>query len=495
MPGPPFEIVVKKSMQEELAKLLMPDLRFQDGDVPARAREHLELGELPGFLIFGGAADEVRELTEGLVRETGRPLLFAADLERGAGQQFSGLSWLPTNMALAATGRTELAYQCGLWTAREAASVGVRLIFSPVVDVHTHAENPIIGSRSFGSDPALVGRMSVALCRGILEGGGLPCGKHFPGHGSTAIDSHVGMAQAAEQQRADYDRHLSPFEQLIAAKVMPTLMSAHVAVAPLDPSGLPATWSREILVALLRETMGYDGLVLSDALLMGAMDQVGPGEAAWNSLLGGVDLLLAPRDPAETLRLMADRPEAAGFVREAGERVAALQASAQTGPGRVDLAATASLAEEVCRESITLLDPTGRFRPFSSGGQLLLTGQRPDRARIEPLREQLGATVVCCPLAELNDAMEIPALVVFDSSIGAWQPSPFEPTDYPERLAPFQRGGATLLMLDHPGPARALAERGPVLLSYGGAPEQQRAAAAVLLGQSTARGVFPGTGC
>ncbi len=478
----------------------MPDLRFADGDVLSTAQDHLTLGDLPGFLIFGGTANQVRQLTETLTRQAGRPLLFSADLERGAGQQFEGLSWLPPNMAIAATGREQLAHQAGLWTAREACTLGVRLIFAPVADVHTHPENPIIGARAFGSDPQLVGQMTAAYCRGVLDGGGLPCGKHFPGHGSTAIDSHVHLSRAEELDPSIFARrHLRPFEKLICAGVMPALMTAHVAV-PLDPAGVPATWSAPILTHLLRDRLGYEGAVLSDALLMGAMDTVGPGQAAWRSLLAGVDILLAPSDPAETLREMAADPsDATARVQQATQRVArltALQVELERDhQGEVDRTATQALARQICRESITLLDPRQLFRPITANSELLLVSQQPDLGRISTLLECLPLAASCQALQDLGpppDTMR-PTLVVFDSSIGAWQPSPFRPSDYRDRLRAWQRAGATLLILDHPGPARDLSKNGPVLLSYGAHPEQQRAVAAVLDGRSTAHGAFPGT--
>lgn len=490
-------------LRRDLAGLLMPDLRLDAGDALARGRELLALGPLPGFLLFGGRADEVAELTAALDEAAGRPLIYSADLEDGAGQQFRGGASLPSNMAVAATGDPSLAREKGRLTALEAAQLGVRLVFAPVVDVQTAPENPIIGIRAFGDDAATVAAFAVAFCEGVDAGGGLATAKHFPGHGSTTEDSHVELPTARETADAFRARHLAPFAAL-ARRRLAAVMSAHVAVPSLDPSGDPATWSRPLLEDLLRDELGFAGCVISDALLMSALDHVGPGEAAWRSLAAGVDLLLAPKDPVATLDAMTATPAQVPLLAivRVGRLFAAHCAQAERAaeapiPPAVEAAA---LSSRIARESITLLDSQASWRPLTGGGtcRLLLVGQQPDLADIEPLTGALAGALAlepaCCPLAELSPASPPADLVVLDSATGAWRPTPFQPADYVERLAACQRAGATLVVLDHPGPARRFAEAGPVLLSYGRQAVQLQALAAVLLGRAEARGNFPGTG-
>ena len=173
----------------------------------------------------------------------------------------------------------------------ELASVGIDLSFAPVLDVHSNPANPVIGDRAFGSDPALVSEMGIALMRGLHDGGVLSCGKHFPGHGDTEKDSHLELP-VVRRSRAELEHtELVPFRAAIAAGV-PMLMSAHVLYPALDPEH-PATLSRAILTDLLRGELRFDGVVASDDLHMRAIVNHGSiGDAAVASLLAGADALL-----------------------------------------------------------------------------------------------------------------------------------------------------------------------------------------------------------
>ena len=167
----------------------------------------------------------------------------------------------------AVVGRTrnpDLAYRVGHAMGVELASVGIDLSFAPVLDVHSNPANPVIGDRAFGSDPALVSEMGIALMRGLHDGGVLSCGKHFPGHGDTEKDSHLELP-VVRRSRAELEQtELVPFRAAIAAGV-PMLMSAHVLYPALDPEH-PATLSRAILTDLLRGELHFDGVVASDDL-------------------------------------------------------------------------------------------------------------------------------------------------------------------------------------------------------------------------------------
>lgn len=245
----------------------------------------------PGFILFGGTAEDARAAAEALAAPAGRPLLLGADLERGAGQQFSGATPLPPAAALAWRGDREVLRAAGELTAREARALGVPWIFAPVADVALDPENPIVSTRAFGVDPAEVAGDVAAWVEGCLAGGGIPCLKHFPGHGRTRTDSHrelpVVEATRAELLRDD----LPPFRAGLAAGA-PSVMTAHVAFPALDPSSRPATRSGSILQGLLREALGFRGVVVSDALVM---EGAGRGPvAARESLAAGVDLLLYP---------------------------------------------------------------------------------------------------------------------------------------------------------------------------------------------------------
>lgn len=285
----------------ELGRLIMPALRWREGS--GYAHEHpaitaaLEQGA-GGFIIFGGPALMAQTLATDLVRRAGRPLLLGADLERGAGQQFEGLTELPPPGALAALGDLEVVRWAGAVTGADARSIGVNWVFAPVADLDLLPGNPIVQSRAFGADPELAARCVGQWVEGCGSANALSCIKHWPGHGRTATDSHAGLpvvdASLEELRRTD----LVPFQAGIAAGT-DAVMSAHVAFPALDPAGLPATRSAAAM-RLLRQELGFTGLTVSDALIMsGATAGTDEGHAAVEAMRAGIDILLYPENPVQ----------------------------------------------------------------------------------------------------------------------------------------------------------------------------------------------------
>jgi len=288
-------------------RLVFPALRWREDTGFTHEAEAitgaLEFGA-GGFILFGGTADAVAELTGRLRRDAGRPLLFAADLERGPGQQVQGLDELPPPRALASLGDPAVLRGAGILTAVEALSVGINWVLAPVCDLDVESENPIVQTRAFAEDPVAAGAAAAAWIVGCEAAGALACAKHYPGHGRTRTDSHLELpivrAEAELLRRAD----LEPFAAAVGAGVG-SVMTAHVAYPTLDPTGAPATFSAPIL-ELLRRELGFDGLVVSDALIMaGALAGRSPEAAAVRALRAGVDLLLYPEAPSEVAAAIA----------------------------------------------------------------------------------------------------------------------------------------------------------------------------------------------
>ncbi len=309
------------------------------------------------------------------------PLLVGADFERGTAMRVEEGTSFPYAMAVAATGRPEDAYTMGKITALEARAVGVPWIFAPDADVNSNPDNPIINTRSFGEDPARVSEFVAAFVRGVEENGGLATAKHFPGHGDTSTDSHLDLA-TVNGDRARLDRvELVPFRAAIAAGAG-SIMTAHLAVPALEPDpDLPATMSPKIMTDLLRGQMGFDGLVVTDALDMGGVTvRYPPGEVAVRSILAGADVLLVP--PVLDAALQGVREAIASGripmsrVDEAVTRV--LRAKAKLGLNKsklVDLDALARnfdrpeydrAAMDIADRGITLLRDDQRILPLDS---------------------------------------------------------------------------------------------------------------------------------
>ncbi len=224
------------------------------------------------------------------------PLLITADFEGGVGLRYSGATRLPRAMALGAAANEEMAFAAGRITAEEARAMGVNVNFYPIVDVNNNPRNPIINIRSFGGDPAQVSRMARAYIRGSRQGGVMATAKHFPGHGDTSTDSHLELP-VIDADRARLDQiELPPFRAAIEEGVG-GVMSAHIALPRLEPDNLPATLSSKILTGLLRNEMGFQGIVFTDALTMRGVSAHYPdGEAAVLAVKAGADVLLFPPD-------------------------------------------------------------------------------------------------------------------------------------------------------------------------------------------------------
>jgi beta-glucosidase len=279
------------------ARLIMPALRSDAlsgfAHEAGRIADTLEIG-VGGYIIFGGSAESVRRLTADLLRRAGRPLLLASDLERGAGQQVSGLTEFPPPMALASLNDPAVVRWAASVTAQEARAVGINWVFAPVADLDLLPENPIVQTRAFGADPNEVATYVRQWIEGCQTAGALACAKHYPGHGRTSVDSHVTLP-VVDAPAADLETDHVPFTVAIQSGVA-SIMTAHVAYPGIDGSGLPATLSRTLL-GRLRGAARFDGLVVTDALIMdGALVGRRESDAAVEAVQAGADLLLYPND-------------------------------------------------------------------------------------------------------------------------------------------------------------------------------------------------------
>lgn len=281
------------------------------------------LGELGvgGVILLGGSAGEVGLRTQQLQSQASIPLLIAADIEEGVGQRFAGATWFPPPMALSAIAdqnlpqALQLAEQMGSVIAREALAIGLNWILAPVVDVNNNPANPVINVRSFAADPEIVSQLATAFIRGAQQQPVLTTAKHFPGHGDTATDSHLELPVIPHDlQRLD-QIELPPFRSAIAAGV-DAVMTAHLNLPQLDPT-YPATLSPSILTGMLRQEMGFNGLIVTDALMMGAIaNRYGDGEAAVLAVEAGTDILLMPTDPEAAIHAVCDAVADGRLTRE-----------------------------------------------------------------------------------------------------------------------------------------------------------------------------------
>jgi len=266
----------------------------------AELKSLLELG-VGGVILLGGSCAEVGLRTQQLRHWAGQPLLLCADVEEGVGQRFEGATWLVPPLALGQLHRSDpkravaLAERYGRCTGLDARALGLNWVLGPVCDVNNNPANPGINVRAWGETPQTASDLAAAFTRGVQATGVLACAKHFPGHGDTSTDSHLDLPVIGHDRERLDAVELPPFQAVIAEGVA-AVMTAHLMLSSLDPER-PATLSRPVLSGLLRQELGFDGLIVTDALVMEAIaGHYGAGEAAVLALEAGADLVLMPAD-------------------------------------------------------------------------------------------------------------------------------------------------------------------------------------------------------
>jgi beta-glucosidase-like glycosyl hydrolase/CubicO group peptidase (beta-lactamase class C family) len=468
------------------------------------------------------------------------PLLVTSDFENGGPgmrinhsyalptllPQGGGTSFPPT-MAFGAIGDERFTREYARITALEARAVGVHLNFAPVLDVNSNPLNPVINTRSFGEDPEDVARLGAAYLAGAREGGILTTAKHFPGHGDTRTDSHVELPVVdADRERLE-SLELIPFRMAVEAGV-DAVMTAHVAVPRiLGPGGPPATLSPYFLTELLRKDMGFDGLLLTDALRMGAISEgYGVGESAVLALEAGADILLAPGDVWETL----DAVEAAvGSGRITRERLDAsveriLEMKARVGLHKNRLV-NLDRIEEVVGSGAHLA-----FADSAAARSITLPRDRDDLVPVDPRRVRRVLHVVYARTADLTAGTALGnVLGEYFPAVTTRRLTPESPTtDYqalewdagavdlvlvsafvpprsgagevavPEPLVRFlaesqARRPTVVVSLGNPYLLSSFPEVGTYLLAWGSREVSQQAAARALVGEAAISGTLPVT--
>jgi beta-glucosidase len=257
-----------------------------------------------GVILMGGSVPEIYLRSQRLQSWAKIPLLIAADVEEGVGQRFEGATCFPPPMALSNLttphAAVDLAEQMGAVTAREAKAIGLNWLMAPVVDVNNNPANPVINVRSFAETSIEVSRLGSAFIRGAKSHAVLTTAKHFPGHGDTAIDSHLQTPTIDCDRERFTNVELPPFASAIATGV-DAVMTAHVYAPVLDAQYI-ATLSPKIVTDLLRQEMKFDGLIVTDALVMaGIADRYTVEQVAVQAVIAGADILLMPVDPVATI--------------------------------------------------------------------------------------------------------------------------------------------------------------------------------------------------
>jgi beta-N-acetylhexosaminidase len=425
------QLVKKMTLEEKVGQLFVTYAYGQTADTTnpadvasnqkelgvANGKELLDKYHLGGVIYFAwsnNVADpqQIAGLSNGLQRVATRqrsrvPLLISTDQEHGVVTRVGPpATQLPGNMALGA-GRSEAnAFDAAQISGKELRAVGINQNFAPVADVNVNAQNPVIGVRSFGSDPSLVSSLVSASVAGYRDANVAATAKHFPGHGDTATDSHTGVP-IITHSRAEWDSIDAPPFRAAVRQGIDTIMTAHIVVPALDPSGNPATLSKPIITGVLRGELGYDGVVITDALTMqGVRDGFGDDRIPVLALQAGVDQLLMPApgkldiaynavlNAVRSGELTEERIDASvnrvlrlKMKRGLFEKKNVFVDESKVG-SRVGTAAHQARAQQITDATVTLVKDDANALPLAEdGSRVLVTG-----ASVTPtLAERIGA--------------------------------------------------------------------------------------------------------
>jgi beta-N-acetylhexosaminidase len=372
-------------------------------------RHHVLDNRVGGVILFRSNVYEAAVLV-GKLQEIARlPLLVSADLEAGLGMRFEDVTYGPWAMAVAAAGDPALAEKRAYATAREARAIGIGQVFAPVADVNVNPDNPVINVRSFGEDPADVSRYVEATVKGLQDGGVLATLKHFPGHGDTAVDSHLALPVLGVTKERLSSVELVPFRAAVKAGAG-SVMVSHLSVPALDDTPapplpnakgeagangipeletkgtMPATLSERTVTGVLRKELGFTGLVVTDAMTMGGItSHFAAGEAAVRAILAGSDQVLMSQDTDAAIAAVRDAVKS-GRITEARldeslKRILDVKKRLKLYDDRipfvgrlakiVDTPAIQELEAEIARRSLTLVREEKGVLPFRKGAKLL----------------------------------------------------------------------------------------------------------------------------
>jgi beta-N-acetylhexosaminidase len=475
-------------------------------------------------VVFESEVGSLPILLNALQQSSDVPLLVAADMERGMNFRIRrGVVPLPSAMAVGATRSEDDARFTGQVTAREGRALGVHWAFAPVADVNSNPANPIINVRSYGEDPELVGRMTAAFVKGAHEGGLLATVKHYPGHGDTAADSHLQLATiSADRERLDRVE-LRPFRDAIAAGV-DAVMLGHIAVPALDPTGAPATLS-EPIAGELRKSLGFAGLMVTDAMEMQGVRAAWTGEAAVRAVRAGADMILLPPDPGVAIEAIVREVREGRLplsrIDESVTRI--LQAKERLGLDRkktvdsstmeaVDRPEDVAKALDVARRSITVLRNEGGVLPLRAEDplkilHLVLSSDARNDAIVGIPENELAArripaqTIVLGPEVSADTAARIVASAsgfthVVASAfvrVAAYKGNADMAESHARLLRDLQAAGRPVVLVSFGSPylLRQVPTVSAYVCAYGAAESSQRAAIGAVLGEYAVGGKVP----
>lgn len=496
---------------ERVAQLFVPRLDITDNAAGhASLRRQVADNHVGGFLLGKGTTTGYASLIAGAQKAAKVPLLVTLDGEWGLAMRVNDAPRFPYNMGLGAVSDPAVLYEYGKEVARECRAVGINVCFAPVLDVNSNPENPVIGYRSFGDNPERVALLGTAYSRGLEDGGVMSVAKHFPGHGDTSTDSHKTLPTVDHTAGQMRTTDLLPFQRYADAGLS-GIMTGHLRVPSLDPTGTPASLSHAITTDLLRNSMHFGGLIFTDALAMkGAVAKSGQNNCV-TALLAGADVLLQPASPAVDIaavrqaiadgiltqeridsscrrilaykyRLGLNRPSDAVAVSSAKSAVNAPQAEA--------------VAERLARASITVVRNSDLMLPIepTAGGKIAVVSLGAEASNQFSRicahyadTERLALTTATVPESTMEALRKAEAVIVGVFTDAQWARKAYAKLVSLPRMAgvffvnPYQMASFGMSLREQP----------TLVAAYDDTPELRRAASEALFGGIEVTGRFP----
>lgn len=376
------QTLASMTLDEKIGQLFVP----VHSDVQ-KTTEWIKAYSIGGIWFSRTEANKIAAELNSLQEASKYPLLVTVDFEKGAGTYIDGATDLPINMALGASRDAKATYRSAQLTAKEARAIGVHLNYAPVLDVNNNKDNPVINTRSYGENPHLVGTLGTAAIKGYQENGLLATGKHFPGHGNTSIDSHAELGVVTSSASVFETVELYPYKEVLKKAAPSSIMSAHLWIEAVDVDTIPATLSRNVMTTLLREELKFDGLVFTDAMVMGGITKKYPFDVATvKAIEAGCDIILFPGDLAKGIeavrRAIADGRITERRLDESVRRI--LRAKTRVGIHKqrlVDIGKIPSIvgtdenyreAKSIAAQCLTLAKNDGRLVPLKPAQKVLV---------------------------------------------------------------------------------------------------------------------------
>lgn len=518
------KLVSDMSTEEKVGQLFQ--IGFTGRTVTPEIREMIEDYHIGGIIYFrrnmqspeqvASLSNELQKLA--MNRGKGLPLIISTDQEGGVVTRLTGGTHFPGNMTLGATREAKLAWQEGKTIARELKAVGINMDLAPVLDVNNNFANPVIGVRSFGEDPHLVAELGTAFIEGLQQEGVIACAKHFPGHGDTATDSHLDLPIIRHNRERLEKMEFYPFRQAIKIGV-DSIMTAHIYFPTIEPQeGLPATLSYNVLTSLLREEMGYDGLIITDCMEMNAIvSTFGTVEGAIMTIEAGSDMVLVSHrldkqkaaieavvKAVKEGRITEERIDQSvmRILRLKEKRIGLKQVS-YADYKKLDRKTGEKVAYQIARQGVTLVKDEDNLIPinkaedkkvlvldFSMGRVSLVEDNREHKNHLVNYLLDQGIQVENYTLPK--GSTKLPSLEGIDQVIVCSYDAVHNPQQV-EVVRKLQASGKSLIVLALRNPYDLLTfpEVSTFLTTYDFSPANLRVVSEIITGEYEARGVLP----